>query len=41
MTEVRTSMAIVIDSFIYKVLKNNVYNISGMIEEVKTNMFVI
>ena len=27
--------------YIYRVLKNNVYNISGMIEEVKTNMFFI
>ena len=26
---------------IYRVLKNNVYNVSGMIEEVKTNMFLI
>ena len=26
---------------IYRVLKNNVYNVSGMIEEVKTNMFFI
>ena len=26
-------------AFIYRVLKNNVYNVSGMREEVKTNMF--
>ena len=25
---------------IYRVLKNNVYNVSGMIGEVKTNMFL-
>ena len=25
---------------IYRVLKNNVYNVSGMIEEVKTNIFL-
>ena len=25
--------------YIYRVLKNNVYNVSGMIEEVKTNIF--
>ena len=28
-------------SRVYRVLKNNVYNVSGMIEEVKTNMFII
>ena len=28
-------------SNIYRVLKNNVYNVSGMIAEVKTNMFFI
>ena len=27
--------------YIYRVLKNNVYNVSGMIEEVKTNTFFI
>ena len=27
--------------YIYRVLKNNVYNVSGMIEVVKTNMFFI
>ena len=25
----------------YRMLKNNVYNVSGMIEEVETNMFFI
>ena len=25
---------------LYRVLKNNIYNVSGMIEEVKTNMFL-
>ena len=27
--------------YTYRVLKNNVYNVSGMIEEVKTNTFFI
>ena len=28
---------ILLGPYIYRVLKNNVYNVSGMIEEVKTN----
>ena len=26
--------------YVYRVLKNKVYNVSGMIEEVKTNTFL-
>ena len=36
---VRTEQYLPIIVIVYRVLKNNVYNVSGMIEEVKTKLF--